>query len=170
MREDHYARRSARVVLVDPLQRVLLLECAWDRLRPELGTAWWTPGGGVEDGETLPEAAARELREETGVVTRPDGLGEVVAFTTGYADLGFAKGRFRDDFFFLNAASDEISTQGLEEIERAHVRGHRWWTLAEVWSAEDTVIPHGLAPLLARLLHGDRSGTPVELPWHHEAR
>jgi ADP-ribose pyrophosphatase YjhB (NUDIX family) len=40
---------------------------------PALGQ-WSLPGGSQELGETLFEAAAREVREETGVIARPTGI------------------------------------------------------------------------------------------------
>jgi 8-oxo-dGTP pyrophosphatase MutT (NUDIX family) len=62
-----YARRSARVLLLDASDRVLLVRSAQVPGEPERGHAWFTPGGGVEPNEELAVAAARELREETGL-------------------------------------------------------------------------------------------------------
>ena len=52
-----FVRRSARVLLLDASDRLLLVQS---------GHAWFAPGGGVEEGERLAVAAARELREEIG--------------------------------------------------------------------------------------------------------
>jgi 8-oxo-dGTP diphosphatase len=58
---DYDTRLSAYVLLVDEEERVLL--ALWNG-GPE--PSWTMPGGGVELDETVEDAAARELREETG--------------------------------------------------------------------------------------------------------
>lgn len=58
-------RRSARAVLLDDNQRLVLIK----RTKPGQPPYWTTPGGGVEDSDGSPEAAlARELEEELGAV------------------------------------------------------------------------------------------------------
>ena len=51
MTDEDYARRSARVILADSAERLLLFQSE---------DFWFTPGGGIEPGETLEQAAIRE--------------------------------------------------------------------------------------------------------------
>ncbi len=56
-------RSSARVLLLDPACRVLLIRYVAQRGGEEF-IFWLTPGGEIEEGESPAEAAVRELREE----------------------------------------------------------------------------------------------------------
>jgi 8-oxo-dGTP pyrophosphatase MutT (NUDIX family) len=164
-----YRRRSARVLLADDAGRVLLLRVVRDAKRPARGHLWMTPGGGVDDGEPLAVAAARELREEIGVRVAAADLGDPVAYVSEYADLGWAKGIFRDDFFFYRSTSPSLSidVSGMEDRERGTHAGHRWWPLHELSATTETLRPLKLAPLVAELLAGSVPAAPVQLPWHH---
>lgn len=166
---DHrtYRRRAARVLVLDAAGRVLLLRCRRNSEEPGAGHCWMVPGGGVHDGESLRQAAARELHEEVGLLVRPDELGEPVALTTGYANFGWAEGLFRDDFFWHRIDTHAVDTGGMEALERGSYVGHRWWPVDELARTDEVVYPYQLAPLLADLLAGAHQEQPVTLPWHH---
>ncbi|MFI1016103.1 NUDIX hydrolase [Streptomyces sp. NPDC020965] len=165
--QESTRRDSARVLLIDELDRLLLLKFHMDPEAPEHGHGWCTPGGGVEEGETLAQAAARELREETGLSVAPGALGPVVAETSGYADVGWAEGIFRDVFFHLRVTTHQVDVTGQEANESKYHAGYRWWPLADLAATSETVYPFGLAHLTAELATGHTPADPIHLPWHH---
>jgi 8-oxo-dGTP pyrophosphatase MutT (NUDIX family) len=160
-------RQSARVIVVDGEDRVLLLRFVFDPGLAPRPYGWCTPGGGVRDDEPLAMAAAREVREEVGLVVAAEHLGAPVAYTAGFAKLGFVAGDFRDDFFFVRVGSHTVDTSRMEDHERSYHAGERWWSLDELAATDEIVYPYGLVPLLTDLLAGVRPATPVALPWHH---
>ena len=124
----------------------MLLFRGGDPARPDAGTWWFPPGGGVEPGETIEAAAHREVLEETGLV-----LGE----------LGPAVGRRRVEFpfdgriivsdevyFVVRVAGGAISTDGWTELEREVVEEHRWWTMDELRITAEMVYPEDLLDLI----------------------
>ena len=144
-------RLSARFLIVDPAHRVLLFRFVHTR-GPLAGHDFWgTPGGGVEDGETLEQAALRELEEETGLCRRS--LGAEIARREVALQLPDGEHVLQDERFFLVRVSDNaVSQEGWTELEREVMVEHRWWTLQDLARTRDTVWPKGLAAMVEAAL------------------
>jgi 8-oxo-dGTP pyrophosphatase MutT (NUDIX family) len=152
-------RRTARIVLVDGLGRVLLFRFV-DPDSDVPGGVWWgTVGGGVDEGESLPEAAARELREETGLLVPAAAFDRVIARVEGPTRYRGREEWYEHHFYFLRTEAFELDDSGWEEDERATMAEYRWWSAAELAATGEIVYPPGLAGVLPELLAG---GLPAE--------
>ena len=142
-------RVAARVLLVDR-DDCLLLFRGCDPAKPERGTWWFTPGGGLDHGESLSEGARRELREETGLVI--DDLGSVVYERT--LEFEFEGDRYHqtEHFFFVRTDRFDLDARGWTEEERRSMLEHRWWTRAAISAGDETIYPEVLADLLDEVL------------------
>lgn len=143
---DPVERLAARVLLQDGEGRLLLFR-AHDPDRPEAGDWWFTPGGGVEPGETLPQAARREVLEETGQVLPLD-LGPVVLTRTTRFSFEGVEYAQTDHFFRVTAADTRVEYTGWTATENRAVRTHRWWTLDELRTTSERIHPDDLVLFL----------------------
>jgi 8-oxo-dGTP pyrophosphatase MutT (NUDIX family) len=152
-------RTVARVLLLDDSDRVLLFE-GIDPWVPEV-RFWFTPGGGAEGDESLEQAAARELQEETGLTGVA--LGPVVWTRRSRFTFEGEQLDQRESFFLARVPRWEVDTSGFDALEQRAVLGHRWWTLAELASTAETLFPSGLSDALTDLLRDGPPAEPVEL-------
>ena len=119
-------RTTARVVPVNRDGEVLLLY-GRDPQRPA-DPYWFTIGGAAEDGETLPEAGARELLEETGIGVCPDQL--VGPYHRGLHEFTWNGWDIVNDSHFFAVRVDDVtvSFDGLEALEVGNVLDSGWFT------------------------------------------
>ncbi|MEU1942341.1 NUDIX hydrolase [Streptomyces sp. NPDC059474] len=159
--DERRLRKVARVVLLDPQDRILLLH-GFEPDDPS-STWWFTPGGGLEGEESREQAALRELAEETGITDVR--LGPLL--WRRICSFPFAGRRWdQDEWYYLCRTQQTTAARaggGLTELERRSVAGLRWWTVDELAAATEPVYPTRLAELLRTLLVEGPPGAPVIL-------
>jgi ADP-ribose pyrophosphatase YjhB (NUDIX family) len=147
---DYPVRLAGRVIAIDPAGRVLLF--GYDDPPPK-GKHWATPGGGVEEGESFHDAAARELTEETGWADVPVEPGQVHAENqVQFSVYRQALIRQYDHYFVARVPVEE---RPLGDVAAMHtldgIDSHRWWSLAELDATGERIYPAGLAGLVREL-------------------
>jgi 8-oxo-dGTP pyrophosphatase MutT (NUDIX family) len=155
-------RTAARVILLDDQDRVLLLSArdpADDRV------VWFVPGGGVEDGESLLEAAARELQEEVPAAADAKLSGPIWSRHHDFSWNGRAV--CQAEWFFVGRLSRPLAAEDVHMTgaEEQFFEGARWASLADLaaWPANELMAPRRLAELLPPILAGEIPAEPIDV-------
>ena len=149
-------RRAARVILLSPHGKVLLLH---GHDGDDAEHQWWfTVGGGLEPGETPRQGAVRELAEETGIVADPAALVGPVIYREAAFEFRNVLAR-QDEWFYLLHLEDSPSSldaSGRTAAESELVDGHGWFGAAALdrLAKEQNVWPRALPQLLAQWREG----------------
>jgi 8-oxo-dGTP pyrophosphatase MutT (NUDIX family) len=146
-------RITVRLLLLDRAGRILLMKIHDPAITAADGgpsrPCWITTGGGVEAGESILEAAAREALEESGIpgVT----IGEAVQYIEQVIVVHGEPVLFKETYVLAHAPDAALHRTGWTDLERQVVKNMRWWTLEELQSTEEVVFPVGLAGMMAGL-------------------
>jgi 8-oxo-dGTP pyrophosphatase MutT (NUDIX family) len=154
-------RDTARLILLDPQDRLLLM-----RLDPPPGGGtelWVTLGGRIEAGETVLEAAQRELAEETGISDAE--VGPIVWYGEQVLDVADRPRHLRESFVLVRCPGASITDAGWTDDEREAIVDMRWWSIQELQATDVTVKPPKLAGHLRSLLAQDPAaqGAPLTI-------
>jgi 8-oxo-dGTP pyrophosphatase MutT (NUDIX family) len=149
-------RPTSRIVMLDPHDRVLLLNVHDLRVtqgvnplpRPDF---WLLVGGGIEEGEDHETALRREVHEEIGVDDFALGpriwlREKLVSWSGEEWDIQetYFVGRLDDPakVHFGNHTADETDV----------IRRFKWWTPAQIEGSEDQFVPAELLAIIEKAL------------------
>ncbi len=154
-------RPAARVVVLDSSSRIFLMKGS-DPMRPENGTWWEIPGGGMEPGERSEVAARRGLYEECGFSDVEVGP----CIWTQYVEFDFAMYHFKSDeriHIAYSSTSGEWDPKGLEALEAAAFEDGKWWSIDELLDSEEATLPQRLREFLPEIIKGNIPESPIDI-------
>ena len=164
-------RQAARALVIDEQDRILLARFEFPNDDPHKPPAvlWGVPGGGIDQGETVEEAIARELYEELGLAV------EIIGphLWTRTHLFPYMNGRYdgqRNVVHLLRTEHFEPRPAiGWKQMRAEFVSDLCWWSLDELRAATDVIFaPRAIADIVADLIEHGPPATPLEIEQSRE--
>lgn len=160
-------RRTVRLLLLDASGRVLLMHMHDPRVGDADGKVsarsyWLTPGGEIEPGETLEQAARRELQEETGISNAR--LGPLIWTAEHVLTISGEKRLLQESFIMAHLDGEQtLSHEGWTAEERISVKELRWWSAEALAASDEIFYPARLAKDIPALSRGEYPQPPLKI-------
>ncbi|MET9318050.1 NUDIX domain-containing protein [Kribbella sp. NPDC003505] len=137
------ARLAVKLLLLDEDDRILLIHARDPKTRTD---CWYPVGGGVDPGETLQSAAAREAYEETGLRDLPPGThvwtrDHTYKFNGQTVDV-------HEEWLLHRVGHFTPTPAELSPYESTTIRGFAWWTADDLHTTTETIYPPELGQLI----------------------
>ncbi|MEV4260444.1 NUDIX domain-containing protein [Kribbella sp. NPDC049584] len=140
-------RLAVKLILLDADDRVLLIHAMDPKSRAE---CWYPVGGGVEPGESLQAAAAREAYEETGLVDLP--VGAPIWRRDHRYEFNGKAFDVHEEWLLHRVEHFTPQPANLSAYETRTILGFHWWRAQDLLTTTDTIFPPELGHLLTELL------------------
>ena len=160
-------RNSVRILLINQ-DKELLLMCVDDPKTTSKdgkyrGRFWTTLGGGIEPSESIVQAVARELHEESGISQSDVEIGPVVWIEELEIILYGSLTRIVQQFIVVHTKKKSAHLKNLTELEKEIVKEVRWFSLDQIKSHNETIFPIGIENYLPEILDGKYPEKPIEI-------
>lgn len=164
-------RKSVRLVIINQENELLLSrydgvdifhpgEAAKDHL-------WETIGGGIDEGETLKQAALRECYEEAGLTEDDLEIGQQI--WSGETEIIYNGEHLIAHHTFLLARTKRdidatiIQPMALTAEEDGFLTAFKWWPMAELSTTDENIIPPLMKVELPKIIKGELPNPPLIL-------
>ncbi len=160
-------RNSVNILILNDKNELLLM-CADDPKTTSVdgtyhGRFWFTIGGKIEEGESMQEAALRELREETGITPDQVELGPVVWFGEFDLVLAGTPTHIKQTFIVAKTKQKNISLENLTQEEKAVIKKIAWFSLDDIKNSTEVIYPIVLPQYLPDIISGNYPEQPLEI-------
>lgn len=145
MHKEKEIRNSVKLILLNENNELLLMSTDDKKIQGKDGNYngrfWQMVGGKIEEGETLEEAAYRELYEETGLKKEEVEVKDIVWY--GEVDL-MMHGKLtkvKQSFVIARTFNKNVSLENLTEEEKPICNKLEWFSLDKIKKCADIIYP-----------------------------